>query len=218
MPDLYCHEEIPHVVITVHRRESCGETLESICGGIVKIASSHPEIRFVWPVHPNPNVGGVVRRVMRNSQNVLLCHPFSYMEMIYMIGTSIMVMTDSGGVQEDATSFGVPIVILRDMTDRIGHIGWSSPSMIGKPQRHALEFKDKVILAGREISKICTAFEDLLPLSLARRGSQGRSHLELFGSLYPVYGDGLASERIAAHIRQYFGLYPEKFPDPVNFE
>lgn len=106
------------VLVTVHRRENFGHVLHNICSAIKTLADTFPNVMFVYPVHLNPNVRGPVFEILHKLHNVKLIDPVSYPVLIQLLRKSILVLTDSGGIQEEAPVFGVPTLVLRDTTER----------------------------------------------------------------------------------------------------
>lgn len=106
------------VLITVHRRESFGAALREIFSAIQELASAFPAIRWVYPVHPNPNVRGPATEMLGSLRNVELCEPFDYLELIRRLRSARFVLTDSGGLQEEAPAFGKRVLVLRETTER----------------------------------------------------------------------------------------------------
>ncbi|MFH0798855.1 MAG: UDP-N-acetylglucosamine 2-epimerase (non-hydrolyzing) [Pseudomonadota bacterium] len=106
------------VLITAHRRESFGKELESICHAIHSLLESRCDIRCVFPVHPNPNVRGTVRKILSDHEHLYLVEPLEYEPLLYLLARSALVLTDSGGIQEEAPSFGVPVIVMRKRTER----------------------------------------------------------------------------------------------------
>lgn len=106
------------ILITGHRRESFGRGFLNICESISKLAKLYPQSAFVYPVHLNPNVSGPVFEKLNHISNVFLIKPVSYDEMVYLMMRSFIIMTDSGGVQEEAPTLGKPVVILREVSER----------------------------------------------------------------------------------------------------
>lgn len=106
------------VLITMHRRENFGEGLENICKAILKLAEDFKDCFFVYPVHPNPNVADNVRRILGNKQNIYLIAPQEYSKFVFLMHRSYLILTDSGGVQEEAPGLGKPILVLRENTER----------------------------------------------------------------------------------------------------
>lgn len=210
--------DVPHIFVTVHRRENFGKPMEDICAIAKELAVVHPDINFIWPVHLNPNVREVIPDLLKGHGNIKLCEPFNYMTSMFMIGTSLMVMTDSGGVQEEAAGFAVPTIILREKTDRLEH------EAAGRSRDRAMlidymaNYKDKVKVVGHDKDAIAKAFGSVLHEALKRREKQYMTIQGIFGSFHPLYGDGLASQRIAAHLRRRFGMEPEMFPEPSIFQ
>lgn len=106
------------ILVTGHRRESFGKGFENICLAIQSLAEKYPEIYFVYPVHLNPNVKEPVTQVLGSNRNVSLLDPLPYDEMIYLMMESYLVMTDSGGIQEEAPALDKPVIVMREKTER----------------------------------------------------------------------------------------------------
>jgi UDP-N-acetylglucosamine 2-epimerase (non-hydrolysing) len=107
------------ILITIHRRESFGEPLRDICRALKTIAQeSQAPIRFVYPVHLNPNVYGPVHEILGNDPNFVLVPPLDYLSLVNLMKRSVLILTDSGGIQEEAPSLGIPVLVLRKVTER----------------------------------------------------------------------------------------------------
>ena len=106
------------VLITGHRRENFGDGFERICQAIHTLAQRHPEVDFVYPVHLNPNVREPVMRLLSNAPNIHLIEPLDYLPFVYLMMRSHVILTDSGGIQEEAPSLGKPVLVMRDTTER----------------------------------------------------------------------------------------------------
>lgn len=106
------------IFITAHRRENHGEGIESICKAILKILEVRRDITFKWAVHPNPNVREIVYKYLGGVNNVNLSEPLNYLELLQTLNDSFLVWTDSGGIQEEAPEFNIPLLILREETER----------------------------------------------------------------------------------------------------
>ena len=106
------------VLVTGHRRESIGAPFDSICEAILSLSLSYPDLQFVYPVHLNPNIQKSVLKILSNKANIFLLPVLNYPEFIWLLQHAYFVMTDSGGVQEEAPSLGKPLLILRDTTER----------------------------------------------------------------------------------------------------
>ncbi len=107
------------VLITAHRRENFGQPLEQICTAINHLADEYEgKVKFVYPVHLNPNVQQPVHRMLRQNNNITLLPPLDYLPLVHLMRNSTLVLTDSGGIQEEAPGFGIPTLVLRDVTER----------------------------------------------------------------------------------------------------
>ena len=164
------------ILVTAHRRENFGRPLEDICGAIRKLAEDYEDIQILYPVHPNPNVTGPVHRLLGGRERIHLCEPLSYRVFVAAMKRSYLILTDSGGVQEEAPALSKPVLVLRTETER--------------PE--AVE-AGVVCVVGTEPHRIVSAARDLLddPL-LYRAMAKGVS----------PYGDGKASDRIVQALRE----------------
>lgn len=106
------------ILVTSHRRENHGEALENICGAVRELAEKRPDLHFLYPVHLNPNVRDTVHRLLDGVPNIALTTPVSYLSMAYLMDRSHFILTDSGGIQEEATAFSTPVLVLRETTER----------------------------------------------------------------------------------------------------
>ena len=159
------------VLITGHRRESFGRGFESICLALSTLAQKYSELQFVYPVHLNPNVRTVVYEKLKKNNNIFLIDPLPYDELVYIMSKSCIILSDSGGIQEEAPSLNVPLIVLRDTTERPEGIEAGCS-----------------VLAGTDHINIINAFESIY-------GSK-----DLYDKMSNVenpYGDGKSSERIA---------------------
>ncbi len=159
------------VLITAHRRESFGEPLERVVRAIGRLARAFPNTRFVHVLHPNPNVAPVVRR-NADIPNVTLVEPLDYLELVRLMRRARLILTDSGGIQEEAPTFGKPVLVLREKTERPEGIEAGLAALVGTDEE-----------------RIVARASALLADPAARRAMTGRVN---------PYGDGLAAERIAA--------------------
>ncbi|MEQ6969827.1 non-hydrolyzing UDP-N-acetylglucosamine 2-epimerase [Pectobacterium polaris] len=158
------------ILVTGHRRESFGGGFERICSALADIARRHPEVQIVYPVHLNPNVSEPVNRILSGIDNVMLIAPQDYLPFVYLMNRSYMILTDSGGIQEEAPSLGKPVLVMRDTTER--------------PE--AVE-AGTVKLVGTEVTSIVDAVSMLLTDEEAYQ-AMSRAH--------NPYGDGQACQRI----------------------
>jgi UDP-N-acetylglucosamine 2-epimerase (non-hydrolysing) len=106
------------ILVTAHRRENFGNPLKEVCQALKMLASRHPEIEIVFPVHPNPNVRGKVCKILGDTKRVTLVPPLDYKDFVQLLKNSYLVLTDSGGIQEEAPSLGKPVLVMREKTER----------------------------------------------------------------------------------------------------
>ena len=168
------------VLITGHRRENFGEGFLNICQAIKQLADTFPNIDFVYPMHLNPNVRKPVLDILDNAgNNVFLIEPLSYLPFVYMMQKSLLILTDSGGVQEEAPGLGKPVLVMRDTTER--------------PE--AVE-AGTVMLVGTDKNKIINGVSDLVNNINGLYDSM--SHAE------NPYGDGKACDRIVKWLMKQY--------------
>ncbi|ELR68653.1 UDP-N-acetylglucosamine 2-epimerase [Fulvivirga imtechensis AK7] len=106
------------VLVTGHRRESFGKPFENMCAAIKEIATTYDDVEVVYPVHLNPNVRNTVNQILKGVNNIKLIEPLSYPYLIWLMNRSYFVLTDSGGIQEEAPTLGKPVLVMRDVTER----------------------------------------------------------------------------------------------------
>lgn len=164
------------VLITGHRRENFGDGFRRICAAIADLADRYPDVLFVYPVHLNPVVQETVYGVLDDKPNVLLVPPQGYLEFIWLMNRASIILTDSGGVQEEAPALGRPVLVLRDVTERPS--GADSASM----------------MVGTDHARIVSAVQKLL--------EDPDYYLEKSRTVSP-FGDGHASERIEKRLNAW---------------
>lgn len=133
------------ILITGHRRESFGEPFLNICQAIRKLADKHPEINFVYPVHLNPNVRTPVNSILSNAKNIFLIEPLDYLEFVFLMRHSYLLLTDSGGLQEEAPSLGKPVLVMREHTERIEGITAGTAILVGTNPEAIIENVERLI-------------------------------------------------------------------------
>ncbi len=160
------------VLVTGHRRENFGQGFENICLALVEIADSHSDVEILYPVHLNPNVKGPVGRILgrRDLSNVHLIEPVDYLQFVYLMNRSYLILTDSGGIQEEAPSLGKPVLVLREVTERPEAIVAGTARLVGTD-------KKQIVTETLRLLERQDAYEKM---SLAHN----------------PYGDGRAAERI----------------------
>lgn len=119
------------VLITGHRRESFGGGFERICQAIANLANEFPQVQFVYPMHLNPNVREPVNRLLADKSNVYLIEPADYLPFVYLMDKATVILTDSGGVQEEAPSLGKPVLVMRDTTERPEAVDAGTVKLVG---------------------------------------------------------------------------------------
>lgn len=159
------------VLITGHRRESFGGGFERICEAIATLAKQFSDVQFVYPVHLNPNVREPVNRLLNDLDNVHLIEPQDYLPFVFLMNKSTIILTDSGGIQEEAPSLGKPVLVMRETTER--------PEAVDA---------GTVRLVGTDVALICAQIEELLTSNDA---------YEKMAFAHNPYGDGNACRRIA---------------------
>jgi len=122
---------VPLVMASCHRRESVGPDLEAICRALLRIARGFSDVRIVFPVHLNPTIRGSVLSALSGERNIRLVEPLSYPDMLFLLSRARLVLTDSGGIQEEAPSFGVPVLVLRRHTERTEAIDAGLAVLVG---------------------------------------------------------------------------------------
>ncbi len=133
------------ILVTGHRRENFGQGFENICHALAEIAATYPEVDIVYPVHLNPNVQEPVRRILgkASAANVFLIDPIDYLPFVYLMDRSYLIITDSGGVQEEAPSLGKPVLVMRETTERPEAVEAGTVRLVGTDAgaivRHASE-------------------------------------------------------------------------------
>ncbi|MGJ0194264.1 non-hydrolyzing UDP-N-acetylglucosamine 2-epimerase [Pantoea sp. RRHST58] len=119
------------VLVTGHRRESFGEGFERICSALARIARQHPDAQIVYPVHLNPNVSEPVNRILSGIDNIVLIEPQEYLPFVWLMNRAWLILTDSGGIQEEAPSLGKPVLVMRDATERPEAVDAGTVKLVG---------------------------------------------------------------------------------------
>ena len=127
----YLDAKSPVVLITGHRRESFGKPFENICEAILDLANRYPDFQFVYPVHLNPNVQRTVNKMLGGRTNIHLIKPLDYPHLVWLMDRSYFVLTDSGGIQEEAPTLGKPVLVMRDVTEREEGIAAGTALLVG---------------------------------------------------------------------------------------
>lgn len=178
----------PTVLITGHRRENFGDGIEQICRAIAVLAARFPDHRFVYPVHLNPNVLTHVNRLLGGLSNVQLIAPQNYRNFVALMARCRLVLTDSGGVQEEAPSLGKPVLVMRDTTERPEGVAAGTAKLVGPKADAIVEHASRLLKDDAAYRAMATARNP--------------------------YGDGYAADRIVLRIRDYFAADPTTTASP----
>jgi UDP-N-acetylglucosamine 2-epimerase (non-hydrolysing) len=127
----FLREEAKLILITGHRRESFGGGFERICEAIAKVAAANPDVDLLYPVHLNPNVREPVHRLLDDLENVHLIEPIDYLPFVYLMNRSYVILSDSGGIQEEAPSLGKPVLVMRETTERPEAVDAGTVKLVG---------------------------------------------------------------------------------------
>lgn len=163
-----------HVVLTLHRRENYGHGMDEVCSAVVGLLARHPRLRVVSPLHPNPVVGARMRRLLGGHPRIELMPPLDYQPFIHLIATARLVITDSGGIQEEAPYVGVPVLVVRDATERPEAFGYGGLRLV--PPMH------DAVLAAAEAALSATRPAPM-PFDASAPFGDGHSGLRIAGLL-----------------------------------
>ncbi|MRT22146.1 UDP-N-acetylglucosamine 2-epimerase (non-hydrolyzing) [Comamonas sp. CAH-2] len=173
----YLRDEARMVLITGHRRENFGDGFERICAAIRSLAIDFSDVDFVYPVHLNPNVREPVGRILQGLANVHLVEPQDYLPFVYLMTRSHIILTDSGGIQEEAPSLGKPVLVMRDTTERPEAVAAGTVRLVGTDSKKIIETITTLLTNEIEYSRMSVANNP--------------------------YGDGKACERIVNIIKNH---------------
>ncbi len=171
------------VLVTAHRRESFGAGIEAICGALAALAERYPDVQFVYPVHPNPRVRGPVERRLGGVATVSLTPPLPYAALVHLMQRAHLVLTDSGGIQEEAPALGKPVLVLRQVSERPEGIAAGVARLVGTDQ-------------ARIVAETAALLDDPAAYAAMARAVS-------------PYGDGRAGQRIVAALLADAGLHPK---------
>ncbi|MEO1958400.1 MAG: UDP-N-acetylglucosamine 2-epimerase (non-hydrolyzing) [Nautiliaceae bacterium] len=166
------------ILVTGHRRENFGRGFLNICEALKEITLKHKDINIVYPVHLNPNVREPVNKILKGIENIRLIEPLNYLEFVYLMKKSYLILTDSGGVQEEAPSLNKPVLVMKDTTERPEGIEAGCLKLVGTD-------KEKII---KEVEKLLN----------------DKNEYEKMSKCKNPYGDGKASDRIVKFLRDVY--------------
>jgi UDP-N-acetylglucosamine 2-epimerase (non-hydrolysing) len=170
----------PVLLVTAHRRESWGEPMAAIGAALAELARSHPDLRIVLPVHPNPQVREALLPAVAGLDNVVTVEPLAYGEFARLLDRATIVLTDSGGVQEEAPSLGKPVLVMRDTTERPEAVAAGTARLVGTD-------RDRIV------ANVRTLLQDT------------DAYAAMANAVNP-YGDGRAAERSCQALARFLGL------------
>lgn len=163
------------ILMTAHRRENAGQPIKDICEAVKALALQHSKtLKFIYPVHLNPNIKGPVHSILGKISNVYLCEPLEYLSMVHLIKKSYLVLTDSGGLQEEAPSLGKPVLVLRQTTERPEGVTAGCVQVIGTNKQNIIRKVNQLLIDQKIYQRMSKAVNP--------------------------YGDGKASQRIVKRL------------------
>jgi UDP-N-acetylglucosamine 2-epimerase len=168
------------VLVTAHRRESFGEPLVAMCRALRQLAHDHPDIVIVYPVHLNPNVSVPVRSLLAGCDRIVLLPPLDYLQFVSLLSRAYLVLTDSGGVQEEAPTFGKPVLVLRQVTERPEGIAAGVARLVGTETQDIVREATRLLRDPAAYRAMATAVNP--------------------------YGDGAAGRRIVRHLERWIRI------------
>lgn len=163
------------ILVTGHRRESFGQGFEKICHALAQIAANNPDVQIVYPVHLNPNVSEPVNRILGHIDNVILIDPQDYLPFVWLMNHAWLILTDSGGIQEEAPSLGKPVLVMRETTERPEAIDAGTVRLVGTDSQRIVD----------EVTRLLRDEDEYQRMSRAHN----------------PYGDGQACERILSALK-----------------
>lgn len=173
-PYLDCSKKL--ILVTGHRRESFGDGFERICHALAEIAEENSDVQIVYPVHLNPNVSEPVKRILGHVDNVVLISPQEYLPFVYLMNHAYLILTDSGGIQEEAPSLGKPVLVMRDTTERPEAVKAGTVRLVGTDTQAIV----------REVTHLL----------------RNENEYQIMSRSHNPYGDGNACERILAALKR----------------
>lgn len=176
----FLQEDLKTILVTAHRRENHGEPLRQICRAVARVVERNPDVQVIWPVHPNPAVAGVVEELLGRQERIHLVKPINYCSFVGILALSHLVLTDSGGVQEEAPAFGKPVLVLRDTTERPEGVAAGTARLIGPVEEAIVEQVTRLL--------------------------RDETMYQAMSKAVSPYGDGKASERIIDAILYHYGF------------
>jgi UDP-N-acetylglucosamine 2-epimerase (non-hydrolysing) len=181
------------VLVTAHRRESFGVGILALCQALAELAERFPELTILYPVHPNPNVHRPVHQILGRIPNIMLTEPLDYAILVHIMTQAVLVLTDSGGIQEEAPSLGKPVLVLREVTERPEAIQAGTARLVGTDPQRIVSETVRLLTDPAEYNRMARAVNP--------------------------YGDGRAAERIVSALlgEPFQPFEPENVAKEVEF-
>jgi UDP-N-acetylglucosamine 2-epimerase (non-hydrolysing) len=142
------------IAVTAHRRESWGRPFEGMMTALKRIARDHPDVEVVFPVHPNPNVRKTVNRILRGAERVVLTDPLNYKDFVKLLKSCHFIITDSGGIQEEAPSLGKPVLVMREVTERPEAVRAGAVRIVGTDFDRIVRAAGTLLASDRQYKKM----------------------------------------------------------------
>lgn len=189
--------EIPQgakiLLVTAHRRESFGKPLDRITDAVARIIERHPDLWAVVPMHRNPEVRKVFESKLGGRERVLLCDPLDYPDFVWIMKQSALILTDSGGIQEETTYLGIPTLVMRDVTERPEAVEYGTAVLVGTDDSSIAQKAEMVLSEQKDSTLTDSRAEKADP-----------------------FGKGLASGKIADGLKRFLAVTGDVFPDPAS--
>ena len=179
----FLHNGKKTILVTGHRRESFGRGFEQICHALAEIAAQNVDVQIVYPVHLNPNVSEPVNRILGHVENVLLIEPQDYLPFVYLMANAYLIVTDSGGIQEEAPALGKPVLVTRDTTERPEAVASGTARLVGTNTERIVDEAEMLLGNTAEYERMAQA--------------------------HNPYGDGHACRRIVAALKGALNAQPQ---------
>lgn len=178
------------ILVTGHRRENFGKGFENICSALLQLATEQPHVDFIYPVHLNPNVRGPVLRLLKHCPSIHLIEPLDYLPFVYLMTRSTFIITDSGGIQEEAPSLGKPVLVMRETTERPEAVTAGTAKLVGTDPKQIVGEASRLL--------------------------NNRDAFEKMAKTANPYGDGRAAERVIAILQSFLQNDPRRTPASVD--
>ena len=180
------------LLVTVHRRENLGVALTAICSALERVAAEFEDVTIIWPLHPNPAVQDAARDLLSGKPRIVLCDPLDYFEFVPLMSRADLIITDSGGIQEEASALGIPVLVTRDTTERPEGIEAGVARLVGVGTEAIVQNATELLTN---------------PSAYARMSRQACP-----------YGDGTAAARICDALEYHFDITEQRPPDFASTE